>query len=100
MDLSKGNESELSSAGHVTSDPQSSGELHSPTFSMMSEMLREGPNLGEVLLWHLTLCSECQEYQAKATPRGIGQRSEFCVEYWEIVTEYAEYEGYSVRGEI
>lgn len=55
------------------------------------------PEMGTVLHWHLRLCSRCDP---ERKVYGFGRRAEaFCDEYWEIIAEYAEYEGhYAMRG--
>lgn len=50
------------------------------------------PNLGTVLHWHLSLCGRCDPERKVYR---FGRRAEaFCPEYWEIVKEYADYEGH------
>jgi hypothetical protein len=42
----------------------------------------------DILQWHFSICPDC--YQKGGNP---------CREYFEIIAEYAEYEGYAIRGE-
>jgi hypothetical protein len=44
----------------------------------------------DMLQWHWHLCEVCSEQRDGARP---------CAEYFEIIGEYAEYEGYAIRGE-
>lgn len=50
------------------------------------------PRLNDVLQKHLSGCVICQA-TLKEPPRSLGQRGQHCSEYYEIVMEYALWEG-------
>lgn len=57
------------------------------------------PDLGTVLMWHISLCPPCQAAMWQQPPVANGKPSRMCREYQEIIQEYSEYEGqYAMRG--
>lgn len=53
-----------------------------------------------VLEWHKTICHICREASEHGRPAGWGVPARtMCPEWFEIIQEYSEYEGYAVRGE-
>lgn len=58
------------------------------------------PDLDTVLQWHLNVCQRCSEsVAAPPPPFGVSAKSRYCTDYWEIVGDYAEYDGrYAMRG--
>jgi hypothetical protein len=48
-----------------------------------------GTGMHDLLQWHLSLCTTCN-------PTGMPGP---CPEYFEIISEYADYEGYAIRGQ-
>jgi hypothetical protein len=58
------------------------------------------PSLDTVLQWHIRNCQHCSQGVTEVPPRfGVSAWSRYCAEYWEIVQDYAEYDGhYAMRG--
>jgi hypothetical protein len=55
------------------------------------------PTMHEVLQWHIGLCRYCF-HGIKAAPPPFGAKdNRKCLEYYEIATEYSEYEATYVR---
>jgi hypothetical protein len=58
------------------------------------------PSLDTVLHWHIRVCHKCSQGVAGPPLRfGESNRSRFCTDYFEIIGDYAEYDGrYAMRG--
>lgn len=54
------------------------------------------PQMSDVLAWHRSLCEECialDSERENCPPPALGTRGFNCDEWYEIIAEYAEYEG-------
>ncbi len=49
-------------------------------------------NLGDMLSIHLSQCGTCID-ATKATPVRFGDKSGYCREWFDIIQEYADFEG-------
>jgi len=68
-----------------------------PAYVLLSSKDLGDPELGEVLQWHIERCQIC--YESATYPVPFGRRGNQCLEYYEIVSDYSEYErDYAQRG--
>ena len=58
------------------------------------------PTQDTVLQWHIRGCQHCSQGVTEPPRRfGVSNQSRYCPEFWEIVDDYAEYDGqYAMRG--
>lgn|SRR5487761_1005677 len=55
------------------------------------------PTLYETLQWHMSLCHSCTRGRDQPPPAFGTRDNRHCIEYYEIVEEYSEYERDYIR---